>query len=248
MNPVNSRVPAGSSEADFESGHAVADGTELMSREPSQPVAESRVEEEPLASFNPASRSLVEQFERSRATSPPPLSAATPPTENNSSRTAQRNSADAYAESGTTQGGDSFAGAAALKTRDPKTGVDAEVFTVSGQVGEQNELQAGMARMGYSGERNGVTFAVSGEALTVRATGGVRNDDNSKGANLGLGATAAGFEVTVGYSGWSVSAGLAVSVGGSASSGERDSDGDGVPERCFKASVGPNTLGFCSEL
>jgi len=40
-----------------------------------------------------------------------------------------------------------------------------------------------------------------------------------------------------------------LSSGAGVSSGEdRDIDGDGVRERCFKGSLGPLTLGFCDEL
>jgi hypothetical protein len=105
-----------------------------------------------------------------------------------------------------------------------------------------------MARVGYSGERDGVSFSVAGEVLTARANAGIHNDDGSEGANLGALATGAGVEATVGYSGWSVTAGASISAGVAVSSGERNVDGDDVPERCFKASIGPATLGFCSEL
>jgi hypothetical protein len=69
-----------------------------------------------------------------------------------------------------------------------------------------------MARVGYSGERDGVSFSVAGEVLTARANAGIHNDDGSEGANLGALATGAGVEATVGYSGWSVTAGASISV------------------------------------
>ena len=44
----------------------------------------------------------------------------------------------------------SYAGAALLKGRDPKSGLDVEVLSVSGQVGTQEEWQAGFVRLGRS--------------------------------------------------------------------------------------------------
>jgi len=73
--------------------------------------------------------------------------------------------------------------------------------------------------------------------------------DGSHGCNAGAAATAIGLEATVEYSGWSFTFGEALSMGGGFSSGEaRDIDGDGSPERCFKGSLGPYTVGFCTEL
>jgi hypothetical protein len=153
-----------------------------------------------------------------------------------------------YLVAGTTQNGDHLAAVAALKTRDSRSGVELEIFSASAQLGSQNDVQAGLARIGYSTARDEVNFAVSVEAMTARANAGTYNDDGTRGANLGGGATAVGIEATFGYAGWSVTAGAAVSAGASVSSGERNSDGDAVPERCFKGSVGPLTLGVCTEL
>lgn len=252
MEPIGHRSRSFPVESDASASQT--DGSELVCREPAASVNECREEEVSLACQSPAVRSLVE-----RHTSAAPLPApapeqarggATPPSDNNAHRTMQRDSLEPYAASGRTANGDGwFAGAAAVKTRDPRTGLDAELLTGSAQVGKQNELQAGVMRVGFSsGEPSGWTFSASAEAMTVRANAGIHNDDGSHGANLGAIATGAGIEATIGYSGWSVTAGVSLSAGGAASSGERNIDGDDVPERCFKVSYGPTTLGFCSEL
>ena len=76
-------------------------------------------------------------------------SSATPRTDNNAARTSSRDAADVYAQAGYTSNGDGvFAGVAALKQHDSKSGADIEVFSASAQVGAQSELQAGLARIG----------------------------------------------------------------------------------------------------
>jgi hypothetical protein len=189
-------------------------------------------------------RSLVETF---RQPSDLDVLTKSSPANTNAGRTTERNSSDPYLAAGETRSGDWFAGAAALKTRDPETGVEAEVFTGSVQAGSQSELQAGLSRVSFSAGRD-LALSTTVEAFTARANGGELNDDGSRGANLGIGAVAVGAEATVSYSGWSLTAGAAASLGFAVSSGERDADGDGSPERCFKGSVGFATLGVCTEL
>jgi hypothetical protein len=253
MDPVNNRPLSPSTEWDPVNAEG-AGATPVES--PPKAALECRAVDDPLATPNPAVRSLVDGYDNSaqgpaaRASASASASAPAPaPADNNACRTMQRDSSAPYVESEKTLNGDWFAGAASLKTRDPRTGVDAEVFTASAQVGKQNEVQAGLARVGYSGDRgDGLSFSVAVEAVTARANLGIRNDDGSEGGNLGAVATGVGVESTLGYSGWSVTAGASISMGATVSSGDRDVDGDGVPERCFKASIGPATLGFCSEL
>jgi hypothetical protein len=236
MEPVSNR----SSSRSLESNAA-----DLESREPppepltSQPPVSSSLEPDPGV------RALTSGYRSPSALMTPKQ--ATPPSENNALRTTQRDSAAPYAASGRTSPGDPWAGAAALKTREPRSGVAAEVFTASAQLGTQTELQVGLARVGLSGAYRGTNLSVAVETISARLNGGTQNDDGSKGANVGAMATGAGIEATVEYSGWAATAGLSISAGVAVSSGDRDADGDGVPERCFKASIGPATLGFCSE-
>jgi hypothetical protein len=176
-------------------------------------------------------------------------SEATPATDNNAARTRERNSSGFYADAGYTRSGDGvFAGVAALKTRDPASGAEVEVFSGSVQLGAQNELQAGMARIGRSVGGESLRASVAVDVLTTRVNGGIYNDDDSVGANLGAMNTAVGIEVTAGGGGWQATVGVSASVGVAVSSGERNIDGDATIERCFKGSIGALTLGFCSEL
>src|SRR5687768_15968163 len=88
---------------------------DLYSSEP--PPEEPSASEDPYAGVGP----LAEYAEP-------------PPTNNNAQRTTARHRTSAYAEAGLTSSGDSvYAGVAALKTHDPATETDVEVFTVSGQ-------------------------------------------------------------------------------------------------------------------
>jgi hypothetical protein len=135
-----------------------------------------------------------------------------------------------------------YVGAAGLKGRDPKSGGEAEVLSASVQVGAQNEAQVTFVRVaGTSGNLNG-----SAEAFTARANLGIHNDDGSTGFNAGAGATAVGFEGTLGRES-SLTGGLAASVGYGASVGLRDLDADGKQELCARVAAGPITLGVCVE-
>lgn len=183
---------------------------------------------------------------------PQPTSARPPPASgrpldgaaNNAQRTTTRAGINGYADYGVTGTGDGvFAGTAALKGRDSKTGLEVEVFGASAQAGLQNEEQVTMARVGLSGQ-NG---AISAEAFTARRGAGVRNDDGSVGLNAGAVATAVGIEGTLGGGPDSVTLGAGVGIGMAASVGARDIDNDGILEYCAKLSVGFITLGVCAE-
>jgi hypothetical protein len=191
-----------------------------------------------------ADESGTDATERDPQVHPP-----TAPTDNNARRTRARDSLEPYADAGYTESGDGvFAGIAALKTHGEETGVEAEVFSASVQLGAQNEIQAGLGRIGGTFHGEGFDVSLAGEALTSRLNVGIHNEDDSTGANLGVMATGAGFEITGSLGGWQVTAGLSASMGVAVSSGDRNIDGDSTPERCFKGSIGALTLGFCSEL
>jgi hypothetical protein len=200
---------------------------------------------EPTASTAPAVGKLVSSVPPPASVLPPAASAPPSQAQNNAQRTSEHSGIAPYAAAGITGGaGDAvYAGVAALKGRDPKTGIEVEVFSASGQVGGQNEAQAGMARLGISGKRGGITA----EFFSARANGGVHNDDGSTGVNCGALATIAGIEGTLISGASSFTLGFAAGVGDAISAGARDVDGDGTPEWCVKASLGVVTLGICTE-
>jgi hypothetical protein len=185
-------------------------------------------------------------IEASKAPSTP---TPTAPTDNNAYRTSIRHDNGAYSAIGFTEDQQSvFVGHAAHKS-DHEHG-NLEIASESRQVGAQNEFQVGALRAGTRTiDLAGVHLTGSLEAGTARLNAGTHNDDGSHGFNAGAAATAVGVEATVEYSGWSLTLGESLSVGGGFSSGEaRDIDGDGSPERCFKGSLGPYTIGVCTEL
>ncbi len=207
------------------------------------------LEDEPNASIQDPEELACFAHAESESEPEAEASEATPATDNNAARTRERNSSGFYADAGYTRSGDGvFAGVAALKTADPEGGEELELFSASGQLGAQNELQAGVARAGDSVEYKGVRGSVAVDVLTTRVNGGIYNDDDSVGANLGAMNTAVGIEVTAGGGGWQATVGVSASMGVAVSSGERNIDGDATIERCFKGSIGALTLGFCSEL
>ena len=101
-----------------------------------------------------------------------------------------------------------------------------------------------MARVGVSGKNGNATV----ELFTARAAGGAHNDDGSVGINSGMIATIAGVEGTFVHGVQSFTLGVAAGAGAAASMGLRDSDGNLLPEMCFKASIGLVTVGACLEL
>jgi len=114
---------------------------------------------------------------------------------------------------------------------------------------DQVNLQVGLPRLERHTTIGGVHLFGGLDVLNANAHLGSQNDDRSQGENVGAVATGIGLEATAEYSGWSLTAGLSASLGASVSSGEeRDLDGDGKSERCFKLSFGPLTLGECDEL
>ena len=114
---------------------------------------------------------------------------------------------------------------------------------------DQINVQAGAPRLQAQAKLGNVQLTASVDALNANAHLGSLNGDGSHGENIGAGATLIGGELNIAYKGWSLTLGMAASLGGSISSGEgRDVDGNGVPERCFAMSLGPYTLGECDEL
>lgn len=199
---------------------------------------------EPPAPSAPAIAKLVSAVPRPPSVLPPtaPESSALP-ANNNAQRTAERNGIIPYADADVTASGDSvFAGAAMLKGRDPKSDGEVEVLSVSGQVGAQTELQVGFQRV--SGARGALSGGV--EIFTARANIGIHNDDGSTGFNIGAGATAVGFEGTVGGAS-RLTYGVAAGMGAGVSVGVRDVDRDGNGELCARVSIGPVTVGACLE-
>lgn len=115
--------------------------------------------------------------------------------------------------------------------------------------GGQLDFQTGLPQLVDRGALGKLQVTAKGDLLNASAHAGVSNEDGSHGANVGAGANLVNGEVTLDYQGWSFSLGLGLSLGGSIATGDgRDLDGDGVPERCFKMTLGPLTLGECDEL
>jgi hypothetical protein len=172
-----------------------------------------------------------------------PPSAPTPPAANNNAqRTDERPGVAPYMSASSTAAGDSvYAGLALVKGRDP-SGAAIEVLSASVQCGAQSELQLGFQRVG--GTSGALTGSV--ETFTLRANAGIHNDDGSVGLNIGVSATAVGFEGTVGEA-TSVTYGVGAGVGAGASVGARDVDRDGKTELCARLSFGPVALGACVE-
>jgi hypothetical protein len=184
------------------------------------------------------------------AASTPAAHAPTPPTDNNAYRTSIRHDNGVYSAIAATADHQSVFVGHALHKASHEHG-DLELFSESRQVGAQNELQVGVLRAATPHSLSIGALHLSGtlEGDTARVNVGTHNDDGSHGFNIGAAATAIGAEGTVEYSGWSLTFGESLSVGGGFSSGgARDIDGDGATERCFKGSLGPLTLGVCTEL
>jgi len=114
---------------------------------------------------------------------------------------------------------------------------------------DQLDLHTGIPRIQAQTTLGSVRLSAGVDLLNAGAHLGSLNDDGSRGENIGAGATVLGGELNIDYKGWTLTVGVAASLGGSISSGEsRDLDGDGVEERCFAMSLGPFTLGECDEL
>jgi hypothetical protein len=244
-DPISSTRSLQSDSPDYE---AYSDDAGMMSRagapqsSETQPALSSSQAEPP-----PSTASAVPKLVSSVA--PPP--SALPPTSmtpagsaanNNAQRTEQRPAVGAYLAAGTTAAGDAvYAGTALVKGR-ASSGGAVEVLSASVQVGAQTEIQVGFQRV--AGTLGALTGSV--ETFAVRANAGIHNDDGSVGLNLGAGATAIGFEGTVGHAS-SVTYGVGAGVGAGASLGARDVDRDGNTELCARLSLGPVTVGACLE-
>ncbi|MBN1962362.1 MAG: hypothetical protein JW841_15625 [Deltaproteobacteria bacterium] len=165
---------------------------------------------------------------------------------NNAARTSSNPTPEPYADAGVTSTGDGvFAGAAAIKGRDQRTGIETEVFTISGRLGGENEVQAGMGRIGVSSD-DGMNNATM-EVFTARAAGGAHNNDGSTGINAELMGTVIGAQGTASYEGNSITGGLSFSAGAGGSIGLRNADQDDSTEVCGSVSVMFFTLGTCIE-
>ena len=114
---------------------------------------------------------------------------------------------------------------------------------------DQLDLQAGLPHLQARTALGGVQLTASVDVLNASAHLGSLNGDGSRGENIGAIANLLGGELNLDYRGWSLTLGVAASLGGSISSGDgRDLDGDGARERCFAMALGPFTLGECDEL
>jgi len=114
---------------------------------------------------------------------------------------------------------------------------------------DQVDVQIGVPRIQAHATLGGAQLSAGVDILNANAHLGSQNSDGSRGENIGAGASLLGGELNIDYKGWSLTLGVAASLGGSISSGEgRDLDADGVQERCFSMSLGPFTLGECDEL
>ena len=114
---------------------------------------------------------------------------------------------------------------------------------------DQLDIQTGLPRLESHATLGHLHLTANIDVLNASAHLGSLNEDGSHGENVGAGANLLNGEFTLDYKGWSLSVGVGASLGGSIASGEgRDLDADGVPERCFKMTLGPYTLGACDEL
>lgn len=85
-----------------------------------------------------------------------------------------------------------------------------------------------------------------GALSVVEVNVGTQNVDGSQGAHIKAGAAIYSAEVATGTPGFELTLGADLGIGLEASSGERDLDGDGRSEYCFRA--GSSLLaGFCAE-
>lgn len=91
--------------------------------------------------------------------------------------------------------------------------------------GDQINLQTGIPRIEARAALGSAQLTAGINLLNVNGHFGMRNEDGSHGANVGLGANLLGGEVNIDYEGWSLTVGVAASIGGSVRSGEgRDLD------------------------
>jgi len=165
------------------------------------------------------------------------------PTNNNAQRTAAMDVTGGYADAGITSSGDSaYASVAGIKGHTPDANV--EVLSASVQVGAQNEVQVGLARVGMSSD------FISADVRTLEAEchAGMHNPDGSTGVNTGCSASLIASEVTVGTPAFSLTVAGALGDGEETSVGLRDANDNGNVELCFRRSVSKFiVVGACVE-
>lgn len=178
---------------------------------------------EPVATPFPATRAAARPAVTNREGAP---------LNTNAQRTSARDGIAPYAEAGSTGDYSLYAGAAAIKGRDSQTGIEAEVYSASVQIGAQTEAQVAMARIGWSSDTgaNNATMDV----MTAAAGAGIHNLDGSTGVNARAMATAVGVEGTLSTGATGVTLGASIGVGAGASVGTRDADNDGYGELAIR--------------
>lgn len=177
---------------------------------------------------------------------------AAKPTNNNAQRVSAMPAEALHADYGKTSSGDSVYASAALMKGAAGDG-EAEVLSVSGQVGKQNEAAAILGRVQVKvTPRSSVSF----EVLSSKVNTGVHNSDGSTGENIAAQTTILQVEAAHDFqdgelgvmrSGDSLAIGLSMGGGAEFHDGARDSDGDGRMEVCIRAGFGPYVLGACVE-
>jgi hypothetical protein len=151
--------------------------------------------------------------------------------------------------------GDVTAGVAALKGHDARSGIDIEVFSVSGETGPAvNGAQVAMARMGVSGQPAWHPevidkAAASFEVFTAHVAIGTQNPDGSLGFGVSVGTAVVGVEVSGSVFDGAVSGSIGASAGLTfeGAIGVRDADKDGRPELCGRLGVAVVTGDICLE-
>lgn len=122
-----------------------------------------------------------------------------------------------------------------------------ELATGYVQSGTDKDAQVALMRRTAALSGHGYGVTVTSDVGAARAYLGENNDDGSIGGNIGIGAEAAGVEVTVDTPLGSLTYGQSASVGAGGSMGVRDADHDGEPEFCAKFSLPAYTVGVCVE-
>ena len=125
-------------------------------------------------------------------------------------------------------------------------GVEVAVFAASAtSTAHQGTVEAKL--FGVEVKSDSGQHKASLENFSAKVNFGYENPDGSRGGNFGIGATIVGAEITTGYRGSTVTAGLSVGAGAELSVGTRDLDKDGSQEFCARVSAGFATLGLCLE-
>jgi hypothetical protein len=177
---------------------------------------------------------------------PKPLAPAKPPTNSNQERTLATRP-KVYAEAGKTSSGDAvYAGVALLKGRD-KQGA-AEVFSASGQVGAQNEVQVGMGRVTLMSKDEKTSARL--QVFSARAAAGIHNEDGSAGWNGSVSASAVSADVTTHVGDVELHVGASLDgeeagPGVSSHYGLRDPDHDGRYDVCVGVEASGVEVGLC---